>query len=365
MASPKPTVVDLFAGAGGLSLAAREAGFRVLAAVEMSPHACDTYEENFIRNKHWENRPNLYREDITQADLPARLMNDLYLQPGSLDVLMGGPPCQGFSTHRIKGAGVGDKRNELLLRYFDFVKLLKPKAFLVENVPGLLWPRHAEYLATFQNLARRHGYRLLGPEPLNARDYGVPQNRKRIFMVGIRSDIAVEFSWPEPTHGDPAKREEWSPGCKPWRCAGEVFEKPLPENDPNSVHMNHCQELVDAFRSTPKNGGSREQSNRVLPCHQNGYKGHKDVYGRIDPSKPGPTMTTACVNPSKGRFVHPTEDHGITARHAARFQTFPDSFVFGGGLMAAAVQIGNAVPVKLGEVLLTELMVVLEFSRHA
>jgi DNA (cytosine-5)-methyltransferase 1 len=112
--------------------------------------------------------------------------------------------------------------------------------------------------------------------------------------------------------------------------------------------MKSSGELVKAFKNTPKNGGSRSDSGRHLPCHKN-HNGHKDVYGRIDPSRPGPTMTTACINPSKGRFVHPTQNHGISARHAARFQGFPDSFKFDGGLMASGKQIGNAVPIKLGE----------------
>ena len=100
--------------------------------------------------------------------------------------------------------------------------------------------------------------------------------------------------------------------------------------------------------------GSRRDSGRVLPCHES-HDGHKDVYGRIDPDLPAPTMTTACINPSKGRFVHPTEDHGITARQAARIQTFPDSVVFSGGLMAAGKQIGNAIPMKLGVLLLSHI----------
>jgi DNA (cytosine-5)-methyltransferase 1 len=115
--------------------------------------------------------------------------------------------------------------------------------------------------------------------------------------------------------------------------------------------MNHGPELIAAFKRTPANGGSRRDSGRVLACHVD-HDGHKDVYGRIDPSKPAPTMTTACINPSKGRFVHPVLHHGITARQAARIQTFPDDYIFVGGLMAAGKQIGNAVPVALGEVLI-------------
>jgi hypothetical protein len=127
-------------------------------------------------------------------------------------------------------------------------------------------------------------------------------------------------------------------------CRGgrPVAGRPAYEND---RHMNHSSKLTARFQATPKNGGSRRDGPCVLP----GHDGHSDVYGRIDPSLPAPTMTTACINPSKGRFVHPTEPHGITIRQAARLQTFPDHFVFKGGLMAAGVQIGNAVPVALGQ----------------
>ena len=121
-------------------------------------------------------------------------------------------------------------------------------------------------------------------------------------------------------------------------------------DDENAIHMNHNCEIDEALKATPKNGGSRKDSGRILPCHKE-HDGHKDVYGRIDPNKPGPTMTTACINPSKGRFVHPTKNHGITARHAARLQTFPDDYMFEGNPSQIATQIGNAVPMKLVEAL--------------
>ena len=345
------TAVDLFCGAGGLTLAAKKAGIRVLAGVENYSHACKTYERNFIKSRKRAHKPALYQEDIRTADLPARLMKELRLESGELDILMGGPPCQGYSSHRLKGAGVGDPRNDLLLRYFDFIACLKPKSFLVENVPGLLWPRHADYLQRFKSLAAEHGYVLHGPRVLNARDFGVPQNRKRVFMVGLRKDLTTPFEWPEATHVDPASLSDAKNGHLPWETAAVVFAKKPKRGDPNNVHMHHSKELIRVFASTPKNGGSRKDSCRLLDCHD-GHNGHKDVYGRIDPKKPGPTMTTACINPSKGRFVHPTKNHGITLREAARFQGFPDSFVFEGGLMAGGIQVGNAVPKGLAVALL-------------
>lgn len=162
-------------------------------------------------------------------------------------------------------------------------------------------------------------------------------------------------SWPaKPTHGDERARE-LNPILLPWVNASTVFNTTLPAQDENDTHMTHSAEMIEVFRSTPLNGGSRRESNRTLPCHS-GHDGHSDVYGRINPDQPGPTMTTACGNPSKGRFVHPTDHHGISIRQAARFQTFPDEFIFKGGLMASGTQIGNAVPIRLGEALLESLV---------
>ena len=353
-ATRRLTAIDLFAGAGGFSLAAKNAGMRVLAAVENEKWARQTYKRNFVKHRQKDRRPSLYG-DITTLD-PHQMMVDLKIKSGDLDILIGGPPCQGFSTHRIKDAGVADPRNALLLRYFLFVEVLHPKAFVVENVPGLLWPRHREYLESFKSLVRSAGYHLSGPTVLNARDYGVPQNRKRVFMVGLRGDLRQFFSWPASTHYNPESDEVTMNGMPSWEKAQTVFDLPLRyDEDPNAINMKHSPTIVERFRATPLNGGSRSDSGTVLPCHR-GHDGHKDVYGRIDPKKPGPTMTAACTNPSRGRFVHPTEHHGIAVRHAARFQTFPEDFVFDGGLMAGARQVGNAVPVLLGEAILVALV---------
>ena len=346
-----PIAVDLFAGAGGFSLSAIRSGFEVRFAIENEKFAVQTYKRNIL-NSLAGTSPVVLDDSILKYD-PVEVA-DLYFPDRSCDLVLGGPPCQGFSTHRILDAGVDDPRNELVLAYFDFVKALKPRVFLMENVPGILWDRHKPYLEKFYAEGRKAGYDVRSPIVLDARDFGVPQRRKRVFILGIRHDVHVppEFSWPpRQTHSDPAKVVD---GLEPWVSCSRVFDT-VHENDANDIHMNHGAELIQAFKNTPINGGSRKDSGRLLACHK-GHDGHKDVYGRIDPSKPAPTMTTACINPSKGRFVHPTEHHGITVRQAARIQTFPDHFVFEGGLTAAGRQIGNAVPIDLGRVLTTEIM---------
>lgn len=347
--SRRPVGVDLFAGAGGLSLAALRVGIKVVAAVENDRNACRTYRRNLLG--HYRSGTRLFPENILELD-PQRMIEEVPVLANGCDVILGGPPCQGFSSHRFKDQGVGDPRNALLLRYFDFVAALKPTVFFVENVPGLLWPRHREHLDRFLRLADEAGYEVQRPETLNAADYGVPQRRRRVFIVGTARSVGLKIAWP-PTQtyrqprGVPRRLEH----LPEWRRAAEVFAVPVEQDDLNGVHMNPSTKMLEVFQRTPINGGSRRDSGRILKCHDR-HDGHSDVYGRIDPSKPGPTMTTACINPSKGRFVHPTEHHGITLRHAARFQTFPDDFVFEGGLMSGGEQIGNAVPVLLGECLL-------------
>lgn len=343
--------VDLFSGAGGFSLAAINSGFKVRLAVENNRHACNTYRLNFCDGK--KNPPKLIEGDINQIDVK-KLRTEIFKVNEVCDLLLGGPPCQGFSTHRINGAGIHDPRNDLIHVYFKFVKELSPSLFLMENVPGMLWPRHSAYMKKFYEEGEGSGYHIFKPVVLDARDFGVPQRRKRVFVLGVRRDIDLkDFSWPpKATHCDPSLISEDSE-LLPWLNCRDVFKR-APKGDINNIHMRHSEALIKVFKKTPKNGGSRRDSGRILKCHLE-HDGHKDVYGRIDPREPGPTMTTACINPSKGRFVHPTQNHGITLRQAARLQAFPDSFLFQGGLIAAGQQIGNAVPVKLGQALITHL----------
>lgn len=340
--------VDLFAGAGGFSAGAENAGLRIGGALEFDKHAAATYRANF---KQADGTPVVVIDEDILGISPETACAKWNLKPGECDLIVGGPPCQGFSTHRIKDAGVDDPRNKLLSRYFEFVRYLRPRVFLVENVPGLTWARHKPFLDGFLKLADEADYDVGDPIVLNAADYGVPQSRKRVFILGVDRHRPLGLTWPPaPSHRAPNALAVEGDDRPLWRNCADVFV-PAEEGDDLDIHMKSGPELTAVFESTPLNGGSRSQSGRVLPCHTE-HDGHKDVYGRIDPKKPAPTMTTACINPSKGRFVHPIEHHGITARQAARIQTFPEKYVFVGGLTAAGRQIGNAVPVDLASALL-------------
>jgi DNA (cytosine-5)-methyltransferase 1 len=339
---------DLFAGAGGFSLGAHLAGIKVAAAIEWNKYACETYRNNFIKTGL--TKTELFEGDITALD-PHDVMKKVGFDKRHCDIMLGGPPCQGFSAHRLNDAGVDDPRNKLLLRYFEYVRIIRPTFFLVENVPGLLWPKHQKFVDAFYSLAKSAGYGVLDPIVINARDFGVPQSRRRVFILGYdRERTGAPEAWPpQATHVSPDSDKS----LPRWNPASVAFKGAL-KGDLNDIHMNHGQELVTVFKNTPPNGGSRHDSGRVLPCHEN-HAGHRDVYGRIDPRVPAPTMTTACINPSKGRFVHPTQHHGITLRQAARIQSFPDWFTFEGGIMAGGAQVGNAVPVDLAKALLEPL----------
>lgn len=338
-------VVDLFCGAGGLSFAVQQLGYNLVGALEIDKNSCTTFKNNIKNVK-------LINADILELT-PTEFLKKINEKPKAIDLVVGGPPCQGFSSLRTTTKTKNDPRNDLIIEYFNYIHVIKPKAFLVENVPGMLWEKNKKYLKKFYQLAEENGYTLYEPCVLDAKNFGVPQTRKRVFILGVLNGMSLEgFKWPlDPTHDNPDSIEVKTGMRKPWLNADIVFKKHLKKSDPNNIHFNHTQELIEVFKSTPLNGGSRTDSNRVLPCHKN-HNGHKDVYGRIDLNKPGPTMTTACTNPSKGRFVHPTEHHGITVRHAARFQTFPDDFVFHGGMQSASRQIGNAVPVELAKVII-------------
>lgn len=342
--------IDLFAGAGGFSLAAKQAGFVIKLAIEQNKNAASTYRKNFCSE---ELKLELIEDNIRELK-PRSLAKRIFANGQKCDLLLGGPPCQGFSTHRLNDTGVSDERNDLIHTYFDFVRTFSPTVFLMENVPGMLWPRHKPSLDRFYAEGDASGYRLREPVILDARDYGVPQRRKRVFILGIRRGVnAEDFVWPPPaTHGNETRRTR-TPALKPWVTCAAAF-RPAPTGDINDVHMRHNAELIEAFKKTPPNGGSRHASGRILACHAE-HDGHNDVYGRINPAEPAPTMTTACINPSKGRFVHPTLHHGITVRQAARIQTFPDDFIFEGGLMSAGEQVGNAVPVVLAQHLIEHL----------
>jgi len=323
----KPLAIDLFCGAGGLTVGLRDAGFRVLAGVELHPVAAETYRKNHPDHK-------LFEADICKLD-PYEVMEKLGVQAGELDIVAGCPPCQGFSTHRTrkKSFSVEDKRNDLVFEYMRFVRAFLPKVVMMENVPALANDGRATLvLRELANL----GY-FISKNTLQVKDaaeFGVPQRRKRMILIASRFGPVAE---PVPV--------------KIKSTVSDVLAKlPLPGSKGDVLHdyfPARTEKTKTIISMIPKDGGSRTDLPKEywLPCHLKG-NGYLDVYGRMAWDKVAPTLTGGCTNPSKGRFIHPDQDRSITLREAALLQTFPENYYFSlaGGRDFAALMIGNALP---------------------
>lgn len=339
------TVVDLFSGAGGTGVGFKKAGFRIVGAVELNANAAKTYENNL--------KVKVKQEDITTIS-PAKLRRELKLRLGELDVLVGCPPCQGFSRMRNK-EGHSDPRNKLVLQYLDFVKAFLPRFAVFENVPGLVRTKHGKkfYDALYVGLETL-GYRVRQRMD-DVADYGVPQHRRRIIVIAGRNGEDPPF--PTPTHGSPTSPAVVSGNLKRWLTvrdaigknrypalkAGENGEGKRKKKYPNHVAPEMSNKVLKFIQKVPTNGGSRSDVHRRswLECHR-AHDGHKDVYGRLQWDKPSNTITCGCTNVSKGRFVHPIQNRAVTPREAAVLQGFDDDFIFEEDSVSA--QIGNAVP---------------------
>lgn len=320
-----PTAIDLFCGAGGLTLGLRQACFRVVAAVEKDPLACETYRLNFGRRIHVEPK------DIREVE-GSTLLKAAGLARGELDLLAGCPPCQGFSRMRTKNRGESssDDRNDLVHQFTRLVAEIVPRAAMMENVPGLA---HDERLQDTVAKLNHLGYEVAW-KVLNAAHFGVPQRRRRLMLVATRG-AQFQFAEREPTQ--PTVRDAIS-GLPPAGTSGDQL------HDHGERRSSAVEALITAI---PRDGGSRSSlgAGFQLACHQN-FDGFHDVYGRMAWDSPAPTITGGCVNPSKGRFLHPEEDRTITLREAALLQGFPRHYRFSlsGGKFRAAQMIGNAFP---------------------
>jgi len=318
--------VDLFCGAGGATVGLREAGFEVLGALDMDPLAVETYRKNNLGT-------DCFHADIRSLE-PADLMRQLGLRPGTLDLLAGCPPCQGFSSVRTLNGSrkVDDDRNGLLLRFADYVVALQPRSVMLENVVGLQYDwRFREFLAILQ----RRG---MDYKPtygvLNAADYGVPQRRRRLILVAGHH---FEIPLAKPTGMKRTVRDAIG-DMPPVGMSGDALHD-FPEH--------HGPRVKELIRKIPHDGGSLLQAGKKyqLQCHVR-CNGFKDVYGRLAWDEVAPTITSGCTNPSKGRFIHPEENRALTLREAALIQTFPREYSFSlcGGKQGVARLIGNALP---------------------
>lgn len=353
-------VLDLFAGAGGLSQGFRQASsrFRVVRAVENDPSAAATYAAN--------------HGDVVYAG-PIQEWLESEVVP-SVDLVVGGPPCQGFSTLGKQDAQ--DERNALWEYYAHTLELARPKYFLLENVAVFLKSPEYEQFRQRTETGTLKDY-TFAADVLNAADFGAPQARKRAILLGWRRDVAPP-AWPRQTHQPTtwrtvrdalayvtrAVRETDLPGREVLR-AGKAYPGPFKSRQ---LHVTRHYEPISVarFQHIPE-GGNRFDLPDVLkaPCWVNHTSGSGDVMGRLRWDQPSVTIRTEFFKPEKGRYLHPSEDRAITHFEAARLQGFPDDYLWVGSKTSIARQIGNAVPIPLGSALATALLNVFDGFHEA
>lgn len=328
-------VIDLFCGAGGLSLGFENAGFESILAIDFWAPSIETY------NKNRSNKVGQV-QDITKLDKKYFSTIDLV----NLCGVIGGPPCQGFSIagRRI----IDDDRNKLYRDYFRVLSILKPKFFLMENVVGLTNLKGGAIKEDIFKRANNIGYKVFF-KILCASDYGVPQNRKRAIFIGIRNDVYQskgEFHFPTPSDKKISCYEALSdlPNLDKGDDNTKYISKPKNEYQRlmrkksskvyNHQQSRHTKETIEAISYVPEGGGMKD-----IP--ENVKKGRKysSLLRRMDRSKPSQTIDTG-----HRTYFHYKENRVISVREAARCQSFPDDYVFYGGKQDQYKQVGNAVP---------------------
>lgn len=317
--------IDLFSGCGGLTEGLKQAGWNVAVGIECEPKAAETYRLN-----HPE--VNLIQSDIRDLDLRS-LAAGVRKRYGSLDLVAGCPPCQGFSRLRTKNrmGPTNDERNDLIYVMLDFISEAMPAAVMLENVPSLLQDFRFEQ---FCSKLAEFGYEFIA-DKLDVVDFGVAQRRSRAILLAVRHPKIPHFGAKE------AKRLTV-------RDAIEDLGDPQSSTDClHSIPEVRSPRVSEFIRMVPKNGGSRKDvpSEFQLRCHRR-TSGYSDVYSRMAWDQPSPTITSGCHNPSKGRFIHPERDSAISLREAAILQGFPRTYHFlpSHGKEAIALMVGNALP---------------------
>lgn len=336
-------IIDLFAGVGGMSLGFEQLGFEVVLANEYDRDIANAY----VRNRR---NANMIVADITQLDIESTFGK----YANKVDVVIGGPPCQGFSQ-KGKRKSVLDERNFLFKYYFDVVKRVRPKYFVMENVPNLLTTEQGYFKGEIYALFSSIGY-TLNSAVLNAADYGVPQNRHRTCIIGRLGDYAIDM--PRPID---IKTSIWDAiSDLAYLASGEgseeqnyqmppetVYQQAMRKNSKvlhNHIATKHSKLALERLAMIPPNGGRED-----LPIEHHTKSIYSGTWTRMRKEEQSVTITTRFDTPSSGKFTHPFLNRAITVREAARIQSFPDDFVFYGSKSSQMKQVGNAVPPMLAK----------------
>lgn len=366
-------VVSLFSGAGGFDIGLEQAGFKTLACIDFDKDCRETLEFNrpdwiVVDGKSYREQSTL--PDRTLGDIraiePSEVLSAVKRNPGDIDLVVGGAPCQPFSNMGKKH-GQNDERNgDLFLHFVRFVKDMQPKAFIFENVVGITQGRHREVISYMEEQFSGMDYGI-SHAVLNAANYGVPQRRERFFLVGIKNADTPAF--PLPTHFK--SEASWKtfvdgfdqvPTALPqaWVTVGNALQKISPKRRKRDdyVCMSISDKVVERMLYIKAGENFKVVPPELLPqCWKSGKHLGSDTFGRLDPDQPSVTIRTAAYNPSKGRYIHPFENRGLDTVEMATLQDFPAEWQFRCKdrskvtLVSAGKQIGNAVPPGLAKAL--------------
>lgn len=306
----KLKVISLFSGSGGLDLGFLATGkFEIVFANDFNDAACKTYANNIGNH--------IVCEDISKLkNLP------------EADIIIGGPPCQGFSTAN-PGRSFEDPRNQLFKEYSRILDEVRPKLFLMENVSGMVTMDNGKVFQLIKKELSSKGY-CLYDRLLNAKHYGVPQSRSRMLIIGVIKDIKDVFTFPLPTHNE-----------SNYLTVGEtIIEKPVIKNDPNHVIGKLTDLNLERIKHIPEGGSMID-----CPRHLQNNSDLKRAMRRLHSKKVSHTI----VHNNCDHYYHPIEHRRITIREMARIQGYPDEFIFAGSKSEQSKQVGNSVPVGLGK----------------
>lgn len=354
-------VLDLFCGAGGLSCGFKMAGFDIVGGVDFEPFAIKTHERNFPGGVN-------YCGDIRE------FTNEMIAEKFSngVDVIIGGPPCQGFSCANMQQKNIADDpRNRLFLDFIRFVELLKPKAFMIENVRGILTKDNGYAKKQIYKLMEEAGYKVES-SVLKASDFGVPQKRIRAIFVGIRKDIDVTFDFEKLVKKAPVTVKEAIGDLYAIESAAintdnngvvDYKAKPLTEFQKKIFttsgklqnHRIHYpnEKVLERMKHVPQGGNWKDVPSELWDTQRTNR--HSSAYRRLNESEESVTIDTGHMN-----YFHPIFSRVPTVRESARIQSFPDDFIFEGNIGAQFKQVGNAVPPLLAYSVANELKKILE-----
>lgn len=357
MIKEKLKVVDLFCGVGGLSYGfSKDPDFKIVASNEILPNMAKAYQLNHPDVK-------VYCKDISDFGF-SNLKNDLNIKDGEIDLIVGGPPCQAYST--VGKRLIDDPRAKLFQQYYRILNEIKPKSFVFENVKGLLSIQDGTLLNTILSLFESLGYNVKY-KLLNSADYGVPQLRERVIIVGTKLD--TEFIFPTPTHSDNSHDVNLKSYLTLKDAISDLtvignnevgfeyetdpqndFQRIMRRNAPDKI-MDHNspknnEKLIQIMKFLPEGGTPKD-----LPDHLKPSSGFGNTYSRLWWDRPCTTITRNLGTPSSSRCIHPSSPRPLTTREGARIQCFPDSYIFCGSRGEKNLQIGNAVPTFLSEVI--------------